>query len=312
MTKTIDIPARPTTQELHASLSLSPDAELAILQRRTRLTQTVQSGGLLIIAGNCARPVYEQQPTLLQESDTLVALEAELDGTVLSHRGCVHKPRTDPKQYQGEEQRNPSDAYRSVIEEATRNANVSMEVRHPEHLRRYGTALLLAWTGGRDVGNARLMQALIAYDASLPLGIKNGVDGRIQPALDAVRMIRSARRGHENAGLVLPIYRGGDTARTPEQWAEQYKRMHDLTKGQFIIDVAHGTEMAHDPNGNFKKSVAGQILGMQAVITLTRQGYRPAGVMLEASDLPSRVDPHMPMEAAVAGIRALTTVRIDK
>jgi hypothetical protein len=79
--------------------------------------------------------------------------------------------------------------------------------------------------------------------------------------------------------------------------------VHEATQGRYILDTAHGTEMAHDPQRKFGKSVDGQILAVYAMHRLARQGYVPGGTMMEASGLNSPTDPHMPLEIALDGVK---------
>lgn len=69
-----------------------------------------------------------------------------------------------------------------------------------------------------------------------------------------------------------------------------------------IVDVAHGSEMAHDPAGAFGKTVEGQQQALEHVTALAAQGYAPIGIMIEASDIPSPTDPVMPLDVACEGL----------
>jgi hypothetical protein len=81
-------------------------------------------------------------------------------------------------------------------------------------------------------------------------------------------------------------------------------------RGEIIRDNAHGTEMAHHPNQEFKKSIEGQIMAARAAIELARQGYPPLGLMYEASSIESIMDPHMPVEMAIKNVVEIHNIKI--
>jgi hypothetical protein len=153
------------------------------------------------------------------------------------------------------------------------------------------------------------MRAIARHDPTLGVGVKNGLSGAIDTALQHVDRINTMREGYEDPASAVLVYRGGENAKNPLAWRNAYLDAHEQTSGLVIVDIAHGTEMAHDPDGQFKKTVAGQILAMEAVLDLAREGYAPAGIMIEASDLKSRTDPHMPLEIALNGVKQLYNIK---
>jgi 3-deoxy-D-arabino-heptulosonate 7-phosphate (DAHP) synthase len=302
----IHIPSSPTKEELHADHPLSLDTELAVLNQRARIAAALRGGsGLLAIIGPCARPSYDNQDVLLDESRRVQTLELLGDNFAATYRGPMHKPRTNPADYQGEEQVDPRGALVSMQEQADQDANVAVEVRCQEHLDRYGRMLSFMWTGGRNVRDNDLMRRVALHTPSMPVGVKNNIDGTIGGALTQAHQIEQMRSTLSDAAPVRMVYRGGKNAQNPRAWEEQYKHALALTRGNLIVDVAHGSEMAHDPKGAFNKTVAGQHRALEAVILLAEQGYTPAGIMIEASELPQTIDPHLPLDIALDGVKQL-------
>jgi hypothetical protein len=227
------------------------------------------------------------------------------------HRIPPWKPRSNKESWHGEETTNPAGAYRTLASLAARQTNAAIELGSRAHIERYGPMLTFGWTGSRNAENVALIRTLAIRDPKLPLGIKNGLDGDIDGALERVKMAEKIRDPGDKPAPVVLIYRGGENARTPEQWEGAYLRALDITEGRLIVDTAHGSEMAHDPGRRFKKTLAGQIAAMEAVIRLAEEGRVPAGIMIEASDIDSPVDPVMPLETALEGVRRLYEIKTD-
>jgi len=315
----IDIPQTPTTAELQQRYPLSLDAELAIANQRDGISSVLiePADALFASIGYCALPGRDQRHVMRSEGRQVAALEGIGPSMKTSQRAPAHKARTHPERdWQGEEQTDPEGAYETTRDQAEQYANVAAEVRCNTHLERYSHMLSWIWTGGRNADDDELMDNVALYDRRLPVGNKNGLDGTIETALRQVTRINELRSDYEApapapAPAIL-VYRGGRNATNPRSWREQYLRALDVTEGKLIVDVAHGSEMAHDPEGNFAKSEAGQILAMEAVLYLAQDNYAPAGIMAEASDLPSRTDPHMPLAVALAGIRELYSIKVGE
>ena len=143
--------------------------------------------------------------------------------------------------------------------------------------------------------------------------LKNDLDGTIDDALREIDDINSARRHIENSGKAILIYRGGDNAQNPDTWTQNYLNALEQTNGKLIVDTAHGAEMAFHPDGLFKKSVAGQQASLSRVLELAEKGAIPLGIMMEASDTIEtsdnrRVDPNMPFNIAIEGLRRLSAI----
>jgi len=77
------------------------------------------------------------------------------------------------------------------------------------------------------------------------------------------------------------------------------------------VDVAHGGEMAFDPNGAYKKTPEGQIACMERVVELAvKYGEMLVGMMVEASHAPSPTDPVIAPEIALGGVLQLHRLRM--
>jgi hypothetical protein len=205
-------------------------------------------------------------------------------------------------------------AHGIVTAQAASYGNAIMELGYPAHAKRYGKdeRIILGWIGARADGSqgqeaAQELLETVATIHDLPIGIKNGLDGETAPAIRRAQQIE-AMRGNEGAPAVV-IYRGGANARTPQAWEDTYKRLWDATGGAFIVDTAHDGGTAHDVHG--KKSTDGQTAALDHVIELTYEGYAPGGVLIEASDTLSVVDPNMPHDLALLGVVSLASTKME-
>jgi 3-deoxy-D-arabino-heptulosonate 7-phosphate (DAHP) synthase len=296
---------------LHANFPLQHEDTQFVESSRFAISEKLRGNvaGLVAIVGACAPK--EEYSTMLN-SDGLALLQAEQtnQGLEISQRFGLWKPRSNPKSWHGEETTNPIGAYGLMHEALQRRNKPSMEVAFKEHLRRYGQMLCIAWIGSRNFGNEDLLTSLALEDPSLPLPIKNGLDGDIDSALETVSMLNKSRSSIEGAAPVVLMYRGGNNAQTPEKWEKQYRRALQLTNGLMFVDVAHGAEMAHDPEGSFGKSAKGELLALEHVLQIAQDyGEMPAGTMAEASESPQVVDPHAPLELVISGIEELNRLK---
>lgn len=145
------------------------------------------------------------------------------------------------------------------------------------------------------------MTKLVTHDPLLPVGIKNDLSGSTDVAVNEARRLSSLREDSDTPVVIL--FRGGENAKTPEDWEEQYKLAFERTEGRLIVDTAHGVEMAHAPGADFTKSVIGQVACLEHVIKLAEDGFAPAGIMIEASDAISPTNPNMPHSSGISGIQ---------
>ncbi len=297
-------PDNPDTKSLEKEYGIDDKHRTQINIQREEITDIIDDpkNGLIAIVGPCALTNNPQQHQA--EGKRIAELGASHDDLITLHRMPPWKPRTNPRDWHGLETTEPVAAYSQLATEAKLRANVAIETGHYSHIVRYGELASMIWIGGRNVHKSEMIEALAIHDPTIPIGVKNGLNGHIEEALRRVRAVNALR---ELGSKAILIYRGGENALTPELWEQEYKKAIEQTDGRVIIDTAHGSEIAHDPSN--KKSVEGQIKALEHVIELAQQGYIPAGIMLEASDIESPTDPVIPLEIALEGIRKLYEIK---
>jgi phospho-2-dehydro-3-deoxyheptonate aldolase len=299
-------PESPSTAQLHVLHPLEQEAATSIAHMRTRINEVLQrpESGLLVIIGACA--LTDQPDTLDSEAAALQELEATAPGLVTVQRLNTWKPRSKPEDWHGMEstEEEVSRAHAIVTRHAAQYGNPAMEVGYEAHLQRYERSLALGWIGARADQDAGLLKAA-AYAEDLPLALKNGLSGELRPTLARLHTINEIREGVGAAAVLL--YRGGENALTPQAWKGAYLEALELTDGKVIVDCAHGGMRAHTTGNG--KSVDGQRRARDHVIELAQQGYVPAGIMLEASDTPSVVDPNMPYRDGLEGALVLADIK---
>jgi 3-deoxy-D-arabino-heptulosonate 7-phosphate (DAHP) synthase len=299
-------PDIPSLTKLEAMYPLDQEAACNIRAARLAVGATFRGSRFLGVLGPCA--MTEDREIIDSEGDHLHELEQEEKGLVLVHRKPPWKLRSNPEDWHGLETTSPETAYRTIAERAGTTANVAIEIGHIPHLRRYGKFLTLGWMGSRNAEDVSLADAMALEDPTLPVGVKNSMDGTIDRALRNVTRISSLRG--DNGAPAIPVYRGGENAQNSKDWESNYRQALERTDGRLIVDTAHGGEMAHHPNGEYAKSVVGQIACMEHVISIAEQGEIPAGIMIEASDAAvSPTDPLMPFHIALDGVLELNSIR---
>lgn len=283
-----------------------------IIEKRQQVERILsgEDEGLVALVGPCANHKSRQ---IINEGRKLSELNTE--GLVTVHRQPHWKPRTPkpngPKPWEGLEDTNYEAALSRMEWADRRNVSIASELGKPEHIDRYVRLLTFAWIGARSLDNTALMNAITAdLDPNLPIGVKNDLSGQIEPALDTIDLINKERHNKGAGALATLVFRGGSDFDTPRLWTDQYLHALDVTEGRLIVDVAHGSEMAFDPSGNYDKTRAGQIACMEAVIELASDGHAPSGIMIEASDYEhpdpyKRTDPNIPFDIALEGILEL-------
>ncbi|MGZ6005534.1 MAG: hypothetical protein ACXWLH_05315 [Candidatus Saccharimonadales bacterium] len=297
-------PKTPTTEQLKEMHTLSRDAEMAVRLQRTRIAHHIRFGGFVAAGGGCSTLEIDEA-IVMKEAANLKSLQ-EISTNLSTHqRTCVWKPRSDPSApFHGEEVENPKGAHRLVTELANRHANTSMEIAFDYHLERYGDRLVFSWIGSRNAEDFMLALRLAKADPKLTIGVKNGLDGNIETAIDTVDTINRIRADlvHDPAPAVL-IYRGGENATTPLEWESMRQKAYHLTGGKMIDDSAHGTSIAHDPDN--RKSDYGQQAALEHIMNLSYFGYTSSGLLIEASDAKSVTDPNLPFKIGYAAIREI-------
>jgi phospho-2-dehydro-3-deoxyheptonate aldolase len=301
-----EAPPLPTTEQLQSDHQLEAEAEISLARERAGGILIGRESGLVGIIGPCS--MNEQTNIIVKEGDQLRQLTEAEQGLYVAHRINPWKPRTRPEDWHGLETTEPELAFRTLVRQANEGAGVAIELATMRHAARYMGMLTLGWFGSRNVDGEDMMLAVATYDTELPVAVKNGLDGTIDSALMRASAVRDAR-GEDAAPAVL-LYRGGENAKTPAAWERTYRDALERTGGHMIVDVAHGSEMAHDPNGGFKKSVPGQIAAMNHVIRIADEHEElPTGIMMEASSARSDTDPVMPFETATNGLLRLLDIQ---
>lgn len=320
-------------EQLRMMKPISLETELDVLKKAHSISEALDSPYEKTVAliGPCA---MTQHPVELSLEGQRIA-DLAGNGLVTIQRMPVWKPRTDPEKdwkgletalveiredgkgydIPGTEAEGLKTAYEILASAASQNGGAAIEVANIEHIDRYDPLLSFAWSGSRSIDNREQILALAKRDPKLPLGIKNGMSGDIEEALSVVEAVEKARKPaleEEKPAPALLVLRGGKDLNTPHKWEKAYKQAVLQTDGKVIVDVAHGSEMAHDPKGEFSKSVRGQIVAMESVIRLVGEGYIPAGIMIEASDLESPTDPVMPLQTALDGAKRFHEIKLQQ
>lgn len=282
-------------------------------RQKVNLILNGETNGLVAIAGPCANHKSRQ---IINEGKKLSKLDQS--GLVTLHRQPHWKPRSPrlegPKPWEGLEDTNYDAALSRMAWAQRKGVKIATELGKTEHINRYSHLLTFAWLGARSLSNYKLQTTIIERsESNLPLGIKNELSGEIDSAMDFIELVNKNREIIRGDSLATLIYRGGSNFNNPNKWIDQYKRVYDSTDGRFIVDVAHGSEMAFDPKAEFKKTISGQIACMENVILLSEQGLNPKGIMIEASDYENpdpykQTDPNMPFTIALEGIIELHSI----
>lgn len=300
-------PPSPTTLELQGMYPFIPELGARVDLMRNKVSHALGEQGtkLVVIVGPCA--MTDDAMIIEREGNRLEDLSITNPDIIPLHRLPPWKPRTNPADWHGLETTQPEVAHGTLVARSMAAANLAIEIGHGSHLSRYGDMLTLGWKGGRNNNNPDLTKAMALHDPNLPILIKNGLDGDITSALEDIKRVEDLR-GSVGAAATL-LYRGGANAKNPDAWESELLNAFNKTRGNLIIDVAHGGEMAHDPDESFGKSVAGQIICLNHVIALAESGFMPKGIMIESSDAQSPTDPVMPFDIAMQKILQLAEVQ---
>jgi phospho-2-dehydro-3-deoxyheptonate aldolase len=304
-------PEVPTVAELEEMyrLDIETEAQIELARADTDAVLSGERAGLVVIEGPCAMTTARE--IIDREGDALYEAQDQASGLITLHRMPPWKPRTNPADWHGLESESDTTeaAYQTVAERAAATANVAIEIGHIPHLDRYGRRITLGWIGSRNAGELALVDAVAMHNPSMPVGVKNGMDGTIDSALRHVARIEELRQGRGASAILM--YRGGTNAQDPGSWERNYREALDRTSGRLIVDTAHGGEMAFDPGGEYKKSVLGQVACLERVLQIAEEyGETPAGIIMEASSAESPTDPVMPFQVALGAARRLHELRM--
>jgi hypothetical protein len=295
-------PRSPSTSTLLEKYPLPQSAKIKIAERRERLSEGFRRNQVSFTAwlGGCA--LTRDERVGINEARELDLKHRTEPGLIALQRQNFWKPRSNPKDPHGLETESASaadDTRRIMVARGKVAANGVAEIGHKYHVKRYGDLLVAGWIGGRNVRNTELIEAVATMAPDLPLPIKNGLDGDFRFAFEQAALVNRLRG--ENGAPSIPIYRGGSNALNPQAWEDEYRRALEITNGLMLVDTAHGGEMAHAPNGDFTKTVAGQIACAEHVLYVAETfGEMPVGMMMEATDSKiNPVDPPMPWGVAI-------------
>lgn len=232
------------------------------------------------------------------------------------------KPRTDLG-WAGLDETDPIEAHWLMKEIVETGMPVAMEVMDRDQLARYGGMLSLGWIGARNNKDTLLRRTLSAFP-ELPLLCKNDDHGDIDAAVFALQTVAAQQpnvrvtlpdgstgvlresAGNPNTGL---LWRGGSDMPNPAGFGAGLHRTASK-RMPYGVDCSHGSAQAFDPNGQFKKTVEGQLRSFDSLIEhidSNELALQPAAVMIEAHLLPgsnvrgetpgmSRTDPCVSIE----------------
>jgi hypothetical protein len=306
------------------SLQPIPDIEQlpvvpeAVAKQREYYTTIIANGGFIGFAGGCS--LTEERDLIRSEGEQLAALQANMDDLATGQRLNPWKKRSgvklapgQPPPYAGLETKSPELAHSIIDEQARAYGSVALEVGLPHHVTYIDRASMI-WWGARSE-DENLLYTLAHHDPRVLVGVKNPLDGKLQPTLDIVASINEQRQTiSEKLGIMVApavlIYRGSDNARTPEEWKEERMQAYEATDGVLIDDTAHGSMRAHHPDKSYDKSVEGQEESWNSLIELAEEGYSGIASMTEASGTRSDVDPHMSFELAIKNIRRVYSLKM--
>lgn len=275
--------------------------------QRKQVSQTLRGeiAGLIVGVGQCSTNVRDIDITRSESADNRRFM-ADRRGVLLAQRLNHWKPRSPRsdgiKPWEGMETTHKAEAMQLTEETTSSGSPVCMELALPHHVI-YVPHLAFGWFGSRNRDD-RFTLNLAAKHPDLPLLGKNDLDGDMTWARRFVKTARHIRSHMSRAAVVATLHRGGSELHTPELWEQSVLRELELTEGQMMLDLAHGAEQAHEPNGNYDvKSVEGQERALEHYIEIgERTGMWARGLLIEASDAPSDTDPNMPRQKALDGI----------
>lgn len=291
-------PPTPTTEQLHATYPLTEEEIRRVEEHRTLFVSGMEgiTPVLVAAAGQCSTTKRDAQTTLAEGS---VTRDLILDASNIFALKRVNnwKPRSNPNDWHGLETEDPELAYQLLVETVRAGAAACTELAVVMHALRYAQTLTMGWVGARNRDESEIV-AISDADPLLPVLIKNDLDGSHDWAQGMVEALRQKER---NSYL---LYRGGSQFSTPAQWENAVLHILEQADGRVMLDLAHGSEQAHDPEGRFQKSVEAQLRALEHYIEMgERTGLWAHGVMLEASDAPSDTDLNMPHQVAIKGLR---------
>ncbi|MFQ3172895.1 MAG: 3-deoxy-7-phosphoheptulonate synthase [Oleispira sp.] len=303
----VAVRALPTPRQLKQSLPLSEVLQRQVDQQRQQIRQLLQGEDdrLLIITGPCS---LHDPAAVLEYGQRLVALNEQLsDRLLIVMRAYVEKPRTttgwkglayDPdRNGAGDINKGLNVSRTLLLQLVDMGLPLATEALNPMTMSYLED--LISWTAiGARTAESQIHREMISH-LSMPVGIKNGTDGSVETAVNA--MI-SASHGHHCLGtdvdgniamLDTPgnpdthvVLRGGrnltnyDDASIQQAVAQLEKaKLGNQLHAKVIVDCSHdNAQKQHDRQLDIAQQVVMQYRsGNSAISGLMLESFLQAG-----------------------------------
>jgi 3-deoxy-7-phosphoheptulonate synthase len=303
----VAVRALPTPRQLKQSLPLSEVLQRQVDQQRQQIRQLLQGEDdrLLIITGPCS---LHDPAAVLEYGQRLVALNEQLsDRLLIVMRAYVEKPRTttgwkglayDPdRNGAGDINQGLNVSRTLLLQLVDMGLPLATEALNPMTMSYLED--LISWTAiGARTAESQIHREMISH-LSMPVGIKNGTDGSVETAVNA--MI-SASHGHHCLGtdvdgniamLDTPgnpdthvVLRGGrnltnyDDASIQQAVAQLEKaKLGNQLHAKVIVDCSHdNAQKQHDRQLDIAQQVVMQYRsGNSAISGLMLESFLQAG-----------------------------------
>ena len=292
----------PTPRQLKQALPLSEALQLQVDQQRQEIRQLLkgEDDRLLIITGPCS---LHEPHAVLEYGKRLVALNEQLsDRLLIVMRAYVEKPRTttgwkglayDPDRNGSGDINKGLEVSRSLLLQLVEmGLPLATEALNPMTMSYLED--LISWTAiGARTAESQIHREMISH-LSMPVGIKNGTDGSVDTAVNA--MI-SASRSHHCLGtdvdgniamLDTPgnpdthvVLRGGRNLTNYDDESIQ-QTVEQLLKAEQSNDI-HAKVIVDCSHDNAQKQHERQLDIAKQVVTQYKKGNKAiSGLMLES------------------------------
>ena len=211
MTKINNLRVRSITRlisphDLKTELPLSPAARKTVLEGRAAVENILERRDprLLIIAGPCsihdpkgvldyARRLLALRQEVAHKAEVLMRVYFEKPRTTVGWKGLVHDPRLDGSRDMETGIRRARELLLEIVNLGLPAGTEFLDPLVPQYI-----SDLVAWAaiGARTTESQTHRE--LASGLSMPVGFKNGTDGELQSALDAMK---SARAPHSFLGI---------------------------------------------------------------------------------------------------------------
>jgi 3-deoxy-7-phosphoheptulonate synthase len=303
----VAVRALPTPRQLKQSLPLSEVLQRQVDQQRQQIRQLLQGEDdrLLIITGPCS---LHDPAAVLEYGQRLVALNEQLsDRLLIVMRAYVEKPRTttgwkglayDPdRNGAGDINKGLNVSRTLLLQLVDMGLPLATEALNPMTMSYLED--LISWTAiGARTAESQIHREMISH-LSMPVGIKNGTDGSVETAVNA--MI-SASHGHHCLGTDVDgniamldtlgnpdthvVLRGGrnltnyDDASIQQAVAQLEKaKLGNQLHAKVIVDCSHdNAQKQHDRQLDIAQQVVMQYRsGNSAISGLMLESFLQAG-----------------------------------